>query len=486
MNNIKEALTFDDVLLVPQYSEVLPSEACLKSHLTRNIQLNIPLVSAAMDTVTESKLSISMAQNGGIGIIHKNMSPEMQANQIIEVKQYESGIIKHPLTVSPQTTIHEVIELTQQKNISGVPIVEGKKLVGIVTKRDLRFERKPEDPIKNIMTHQDKLITIKENTSKNEISNLFHKHRIEKLLVVDDDFQLKGLITVKDIQKSLEYPHACIDKYEHLRVGAAIGVSKLDYERTERLVEARVDVLVVDTAHGHSKKVLDIIKWIKQKFPEMDVIGGNIATADAAQALINEGIDGLKVGIGPGSICTTRVVSGVGMPQISAIVEVAKVANNIPVISDGGIRFSGDISKALAAGAHTIMLGSLLAGTDESPGNIELYQGRTYKSYRGMGSIAAMAEKYGSSDRYFQDDQNVDKLIPEGVEGRVPYKGAIVDIITQLVGGLRLAMGYVGAKDLATLHKKAKFVRVTTAGYKEGHTHDVMITKEPANYRQQN
>ncbi len=485
MKIVEEALTFDDVLLVPDYSEVLPREVSLKTQLTREIELNLPLLSAAMDTVTESGLAIALAQEGGIGIIHKNMSPELQAKNVRRVKKYESGVIKEPLTVGPYTSIQEVIELTTEKNISGVPVVEGEELVGIVTSRDLRFEKKPDDPVRNIMTRKENLVTVREDASKDEIRDLLHEHRIEKILVVNDKFQLAGLVTVKDIQKASEFPNACIDSSERLRVGAAVGVGEASMERVEQLVAAGVDVIVVDTAHGHSKGVLDMVKWAKTKFKDTQIIGGNIATGEAALALVDAGADAVKVGIGPGSICTTRVVSGVGMPQISAVKNVAAALKNknVPLISDGGIRYSGDIAKALAAGAHCTMIGGLFAGTEEAPGEVELYQGRSYKSYRGMGSLGAMSQQHGSSDRYFQENDEIEKLVPEGIEGRVPYKGPVAAIIHQLNGGIRAAMGYTGCSSLKELREKAKFIRLTSAGFTESHVHDVTITKEPPNYR---
>ena len=485
MNITEEALTFDDVLLVPDYSEILPRQASLETQLTREIKMNIPLVSAAMDTVTESELAIALAQEGGVGIIHKNMSPELQAKNVRRVKKYESGIIQEPVTVTPYTSIQEVIDLTRQKNISGVPVVDGDDLVGIVTSRDLRFEEKTDDPVKNIMTRKESLVTVQEHATKEEIRTLLHKHRIEKVLVVNNKFQLAGLITVKDMQKASEYPNACLDEAERLRVGAAVGVGEISKSRVEQLVESRVDVIVVDTAHGHSKGVLDMVKWIKTNFKDTEIIGGNIATADAALALVKAGADAVKVGIGPGSICTTRIVSGVGMPQVSAVTNVAKALKNkgIPVISDGGVRYSGDLAKGLAAGANSMMIGGLFAGTEEAPGEVELYQGRSYKTYRGMGSLGAMAEEYGSSDRYFQENDEVEKLIPEGIEGRVPYKGALDAVIHQLCGGIRAALGYTGCTNLEEMRDKAKFVRLTSAGFKESHVHDVAITKEPPNYR---
>ncbi|MAS83561.1 MAG: IMP dehydrogenase [Legionellales bacterium] len=485
MKLTEEALTFDDVLLVPDYSEILPRQASLQTQLTRDIKMNIPLVSAAMDTVTESELAIALAQEGGVGIIHKNMDPELQAKNVRRVKKYESGIIQEPVTVGPYTSIQEVIDLTRQKNISGVPVVDGDELVGIVTSRDLRFEEKPDDPVRNIMTRKESLVTVEEHATKEEVRALLHKHRIEKVLVVNNKFQLAGLITVKDMQKASEYPNACLDDAEQLRVGAAVGVGEIARKRAALLVESNVDVIVVDTAHGHSKGVLDMVKWIKTNFKETQVIGGNIATADAALALVKAGADAVKVGIGPGSICTTRVISGVGMPQISAVTNVAKALKNkgIPVISDGGVRYSGDLAKGLAAGANSMMVGGLFAGTEEAPGEVELYQGRSYKTYRGMGSLGAMAEKYGSSDRYFQENDEVEKLIPEGIEGRVPYKGALEAVVHQLCGGIRAALGYTGCLDLKEMRDKAKFVRLTSAGFKESHVHDVAITKEPPNYR---
>ena len=485
MNITEEALTFDDVLLIPDYSEILPRQALLETQLTREIKMSIPLVSAAMDTVTESILAIALAQVGGIGIIHKNMSPELQAKNVRRVKKYESGVIQEPVTVGPYTSIQEVIDLTRQKNISGVPVVEGDDLVGIVTSRDLRFERKLDDPVRNIMTRKESLITVEKNASKEEVRALLHKHRIEKVLVVNNKFQLAGLITVKDMQKASEFPDACLDDAERLRVGAAVGVGDAARERVEQLVQSGADVIVVDTAHGHSKGVLDMIKWIKTNFKDTQVIGGNIATADAALALVKAGVDAVKVGIGPGSICTTRIVSGVGMPQISAVSNVAKALKNkgVPVISDGGIRYSGDIAKGLAAGAYSMMIGGLFAGTEEAPGDVELYQGRSYKSYRGMGSLGAMAQNHGSSDRYFQENDEVEKLIPEGIEGRVPFKGPLQAVVHQLCGGIRAALGYTGCSNLEELRERAKFVRLTNAGFKESHVHDVAITKEPPNYR---
>ena len=483
MRIIQEALTFDDVLLVPAHSTVLPRDADIKTQLTREIQLNIPLLSAAMDTVTNARLAIAMAQEGGMGIIHKNMSAEMQANEVRKVKKYESGVIKDPITVSPTISIQEVLAITQANNISGVPVVEHEQLLGIVTSRDLRFETHLDAPVSTIMTPKDRLVTAKEGASLDEVQALLHKHRIEKVLVVNDDFALRGMITVKDIQKSSEHPNACKSEQGQLRVGAAVGVGAGTDERVDALIAAGVDVIVVDTAHGHSQAVLETVKWVKDHYPDTQVIGGNIATEDAALALIEHGADCVKVGIGPGSICTTRIVAGVGVPQISAIENVVKAARKtgVPVIADGGVRYSGDIAKAIAAGSNTIMIGSLFAGTKESPGEVELYQGRSYKTYRGMGSIGAMQQ--GSSDRYFQDNESeANKLVPEGVEGRVPYKGTIVAIIQQLLGGLRSSMGYVGCANIDEMHNKTEFVKVSPAGMRESHVHDVSITKEAPNY----
>jgi len=485
MRIVQEGLTFDDVLLIPAHSAVLPKDVELKTALTRTISLNIPLLSAAMDTVTEARAAICLAQEGGIGIIHKNMSPALQAEEVRQVKKFEAGIISNPITVTPDTTIRKVLEITRAQHISGVPVTQGDKLVGIVTSRDLRFETRYDEPVSRIMTPQEKLVTVKEGAGRDEILRLLHEHRIEKILVVDDKFGLKGLITVKDIQKSSEYPRSAKDPKGRLRVGAAVGVGQGTEDRVERLVDADVDVIVVDTAHGHSQGVLDRVRWIKKHYPSMQVIGGNIATADAAKALLDAGADGVKVGIGPGSICTTRMVAGVGVPQLTAIANVAAALKDsgVPLIADGGIRYSGDIAKALAAGAHTIMIGSLLAGTDEAPGQVELYQGRSYKSYRGMGSLGAMGE--GSSDRYFQEGAKSDKLVPEGVEGRVPYKGPMINIIHQLMGGLRSSMGYTGCVDIETMRSKTQFVRITNAGIRESHVHDVMVTKEAPNYQRE-
>jgi IMP dehydrogenase len=485
MRIVQEGLTFDDVLLLPAHSTVLPKDVDLKTSLTRSISLNIPLLSAAMDTVTEARAAICLAQEGGLGIIHKNITPERQADEVRRVKKFEAGIISNPITVTPDTTIRKVLELTRAQHISGVPVTQGDKLVGIVTSRDLRFETRYEEPVSRIMTPQEKLVTVKEGASRDEILKLLHQHRIEKILVVDDKFGLKGLITVKDIQKSTEYPRSAKDRKGRLLAGAAVGVGQGTEERVERLVEAEVDVIIVDTAHGHSQGVLDRVRWIKKHYPDMQVIGGNIATAEAAKALHDAGADGVKVGIGPGSICTTRMVAGVGVPQLTAIANVAEAlkGTNVPVIADGGIRYSGDIAKALAAGAHTIMIGSLLAGTDEAPGQVEIYQGRSYKSYRGMGSLGAMGE--GSSDRYFQEGTKGDKLVPEGVEGRVPYKGPMINIIHQLMGGLRSSMGYTGSINIETMRTKTQFVRITNAGIRESHVHDVMVTKEAPNYQRE-
>jgi IMP dehydrogenase len=485
MRIIHEALTFDDVLLVPAHSTVLPRDVDLKACLTRTVRLNIPLLSAAMDTVTEGRAAICLAQEGGLGIVHKNLRPERQADEVRRVKKYESGIITNPITVTPDTTVREVLDLTRTQRISGVPVTDKGGLVGIVTSRDLRFETRYDEPVSRIMTPKEKLVTVKEGAPRDEIQRLLHEHRIEKILVVDDRFGLKGLITVKDIQKSTEYPNSVKDPKGRLRVGAAIGVGAGTEERVERLVEAEVDVIVVDTAHGHSQGVIDRVRWIKKHYPNMQVIGGNIATAEAARDLQKAGADAVKVGIGPGSICTTRIVAGVGVPQLTAISEVAKAlaGSEVCLIADGGIRFSGDIAKAIAAGAHTVMVGSLLAGTDESPGEVEIYQGRSYKTYRGMGSLGAMGE--GSSDRYFQEGAKRDKLVPEGVEGRVPYKGPMVNVIHQLMGGLRSAMGYTGSPDIEALRSRARFVRITNAGVRESHVHDVMVTKEAPNYQRE-
>ena len=484
MRVIQEALTFDDVLLIPAHSSVLPRDVSLKTQLTRSITLNIPLLSAAMDTVTEARLAITIAQEGGIGIIHKNMNAERQAYEVSMVKKYESGVIKDPFTVSPNATIRDVLELTRAKGISGVPVVDRGELVGIVTSRDLRFETRLDEPVSRAMTPKQKLITVKEGSSKEEAIRLLHEHRIEKVLVVNDQFQLRGMITVKDIQKSRDYPQACKDEQERLRVGAAVGTGAGTEERVEALAAAGVDVIVVDTAHGHSQGVLDRVRWVKSHYPQIQVIGGNIATGEAALALAEAGADAVKVGIGPGSICTTRIVAGVGIPQITAVSNVAEAlkGTGVPLIADGGVRFSGDVAKALAAGAYTVMLGGLFAGTEEAPGEVELYQGRSYKSYRGMGSLGAMSQTQGSSDRYFQESTEAEKLVPEGIEGRVPYKGSLVSILHQLVGGVRSSMGYTGCSTIEEMRNKANFVRVTSAGMRESHVHDVTITKEAPNY----
>jgi IMP dehydrogenase len=484
MRLLQQALTFDDVLLVPAYSNVLPREVSLATQLTRNIQLNIPLLSAAMDTVTEAPLAIALAQEGGLGFIHKNMTAMKQAAHVARVKRFESGVVNDPITIQSHMTVRDVLELNHLHKISGIPVVDNGKIVGIVTNRDLRFETNLDQPIKNIMTPRSKLVTVREGAPKDEVIRLLHQHRLERVLVIDAEDTLKGLITVKDIQKSTDHPLACKDAQGRLRVGAAVGVGEGTEERVAALSEAGVDVIVVDTAHGHSQGVLDRVTWVKKHFPHIEVIGGNIATASAALALVDAGADGVKVGIGPGSICTTRIVAGVGVPQISAIANVAKALekSGVPFIADGGIRFSGDISKALAAGAYSVMLGGMFAGTEEAPGEIELFQGRSYKSYRGMGSIGAMQK--GSSDRYFQDtNSGADKLVPEGIEGRVPYKGSSLAVIHQLMGGLRASMGYVGCATIDEMRNKAEFVQITSAGMRESHVHDVQITKEAPNYR---
>ncbi len=485
MRIVQEALTFDDVLLLPAYSAVLPKEVSLKTQLTRAITLNIPLVSAAMDTVTESQLAIALAQEGGIGIIHKNMPVEKQAQEVRRVKKYESGVINDPIVTAPTTSIREVVALTRAHHISGVPVVDGENLVGIVTSRDLRFEHNMDAPVSAIMTPKERLVTVREGASREEIVTLLHKHRIEKLLMVNDRFQLRGMVTVKDIQKSSDFPIACKDEWGRLRAGAAVGTGGDTDDRVSALVNAGVDVIVVDTAHGHSLNVLNRVRWVKERFPAVQVIGGNIATAAAARDLIEAGADAVKVGIGPGSICTTRIVAGVGVPQISAVANVAEALRDcdVPIIADGGVRYSGDLAKAIAAGAHTVMIGSLFAGTEEAPGEVELYQGRSYKSYRGMGSIGAMTQQHGSSDRYFQEGSAVEKLVPEGIEGRVPYKGSVLAIINQLMGGVRSSMGYVGCQDIAEMRTRPVFTRVTSAGMRESHVHDVSITKEAPNYR---
>jgi IMP dehydrogenase len=484
MRSINRALTFDDVLLVPSHSTVLPRDVSLKTRLTRSIQVNVPLVSAAMDTVTEARLAIALAQEGGIGIVHKNLSPQEQAAEVRKVKRYESGVVRDPITVPPDMKVRDVIALTSQRRISGLPVVEGRKVVGIVTNRDLRFETRFDAPVRDIMTPRDRLVTVREGATLEEAQTLMHKHRLERVLVVDSAFELRGLITVKDILKSSEHPNACKDEQGNLRVGAAVGVGAGTDERVEALVEAGADVLIVDTAHGHAQGVLDRVKWIKTRYPRIQVIGGNIATAAGAKALVDHGADGVKVGIGPGSICTTRVVAGIGVPQITAIQNVhgAIKGTGVGLIADGGVRYSGDIAKALAAGADCVMLGSLFAGTEEAPGEIELYQGRSYKSYRGMGSLGAMQQ--GAADRYFQDPAtHADKLVPEGVEGRVPYKGPVTGVIDQLLGGVRASMGYLGAGSIAEMRERAEFVEITSAGMRESHVHDVQIVKEAPNYR---
>ena len=484
---VDEALTFDDVLLLPAYSEILPKSANLSTRLTRDITLNLPLISAAMDTVTESEMAITMAQLGGMGILHKNMDISKQATQVRRVKKFEAGTVVDPITVHPEMTVGELLRITEDNNISGVPVVERgtEKVVGIVTHRDLRFETNLSQPVSNVMTPKDKLVTVKEGESNENIKKLLHEHRIEKVVVIDDDFNLRGLITVNDFSKAENNPNACKDAHGRLRVGAAVGTGAETEARVSALVEADVDVIIVDTAHGHSKGVIDRVAWIKKTFPHIQVIGGNIATGDAALALRDAGADAVKVGIGHGSICTTRIIAGIGMPQISAIDSVASaLKDSIPLIADGGIRFSGDMAKAIAAGASCIMVGSLLAGTEEAPGEVELFQGRYYKAYRGMGSLGAMSGQNGSSDRYFQDAKDgVEKLVPEGIEGRVPYKGPVSGIVNQLTGGLRSSMGYTGCATIEDMRTKPEFVRVTSAGMKESHVHDVQITKEAPNYR---
>jgi len=489
MHIVQEALTFDDVLLLPAHSTVLPKQAVLQTLVTRDIHLNIPILSAAMDTVTEARLAIAMAQEGGMGIIHKNMSIEEQARQVRSVKKYESGIIHDPVTISPNITIAEVLKITRAHNISGLPVVDNEKLVGIVTRRDLRFETHYDAPVSSIMTPKERLITVQEGAARDEVIHLFHQHRIEKVLVVNDAFQLRGMITVKDIQKATDKPNACKDEHERLRVGAAVGTGDETNERVDALVKAGADIVVVDTAHGHSQGVLDKVRWVKQHYAnDVQVIGGNVATAAGARALMDAGADGVKVGIGPGSICTTRIVAGVGVPQITAISNVAQELKNtgVPFIADGGIRYSGDISKALAAGAYSVMVGGLLAGTDEAPGEVELYQGRSYKTYRGMGSLGAMSQSQGSKDRYFQSETDAEKLVPEGIEGRVPYKGPLLGVLHQLLGGIRSSMGYTGCHSLEEMRSKPEFVRVTSSGMRESHVHDVSITKEAPNYRIEN
>jgi IMP dehydrogenase len=486
MRIVQEALTFDDVLLLPAHSIVLPRDVNLHSQLTREIRLHIPILSAAMDTVTESRLAITLAQEGGIGIVHKNLSFEQQAAQVRAVKKFESGVIKDPITVSPHTSIEDVIALTRANNISGVPVMDGDDLVGIVTSRDRRFETNLSKPVSSVMTPKERLVTVHEGASREEVIALLHKHRIERVLVINDDFKLRGMITVKDIQKSTDFPNACKDEHGRLRVGAAVGTGGDSEARIDALAQADVDVVIVDTAHGHSQGVLDRVRWVKQHYPQLQVIGGNIATAAAARALVDAGADAVKVGIGPGSICTTRIIAGIGVPQISAVANVAEELrkDGIPLIADGGIRYSGDVAKALAAGAWSVMIGSMFAGTEEAPGEVELYQGRSYKAYRGMGSLGAM--KQGSSDRYFQEGGEPDKLVPEGIEGRVPYKGSMIAILHQLMGGVRSSMGYTGCATIEEMRTRPEFIRVTNAGMRESHVHDVSITKEAPNYRTEN
>jgi IMP dehydrogenase len=484
MRVIQKALTFDDVLLLPAHSRVLPREVSLKTRLTRKLQLNLPIVSAAMDTVTEARLAIALAQEGGIGIIHKNLSTAAQAAEVLKVKRFESGVLRDPMTIPPEMKVRDVIALQREHKISGFPVVKNGRVVGIATNRDLRFETVLDQPVKAIMTPQEKLVTVREGATRQEAIELMHRHRLERVLVVDDDFQLRGLITVQDVLKESEHPNACKDAQGKLRVGAAVGVGEGTDERVAALVEAGVDALVVDTAHGHAQGVLDRVKWVKTKYPHVEVIGGNVGTGDGAKALVDHGADGVKVGIGPGSICTTRIVAGVGVPQITAIQNVAAALAQagVPLIADGGVRYSGDVAKAIAAGAHAVMLGSMFAGTEESPGEIELFQGRSYKAYRGMGSLGAMQK--GAADRYFQDsDMNVDKLVPEGVEGRVPYKGSVLRVIEQLAGGLRASMGYTGCPTIDEMRTRTQFVEITSAGMRESHVHDVQITKEAPNYR---
>jgi IMP dehydrogenase len=484
MRVIKKALTFDDVLLLPAHTRVLPREVALKTRLTRALELNIPVVSAAMDTVTEARLAIAIAQEGGIGIVHKNLTPAQQAAEVAKVKRFESGVLRDPMTIAPELPVREAIALQKAHRISGFPVVKAGKVVGIVTNRDLRFETQLDQPVKNVMTPQKRLITVREGASRAEAMALMHKHRLERVLVVDEEWRLRGLVTVKDITKETEHPNASKDAQGKLRVGAAVGVGEGTDERVAALAEAGADVLVVDTAHGHAQGVLERVRWIKQHYPQVQVIGGNVGTAEGARALVEHGADGVKVGIGPGSICTTRIVAGVGVPQITAILDVAEALakTDVPLIADGGIRYSGDAAKALAAGAHAVMMGSMFAGTDESPGEIELYQGRSYKSYRGMGSLGAMQR--GAADRYFQDSEmNVDKLVPEGVEGRVAYKGSVVWVLQQLVGGVRASMGYTGCASVEELRTRARFVEITAAGMRESHVHDVQIVKEAPNYR---
>lgn len=487
MRLLGKALTFDDVLLVPAFSQVLPRDTSLATRLSRNIRLNLPLVSAAMDTVTEARLAIAIAQEGGIGIVHKNLSAQQQAIEVARVKRYESGVVREPFTIAPNATVRDVVELSRQHGVSGFPVLEGKKVVGIVTGRDLRFETRMDVAVREIMTPAEKLITVKEGASLEEAKALMHKHKLERVVVVNDAFELRGLMTVKDITKQTSFPNAARDDHGKLRVGAAVGFGDDTEERVQMLVKAGVDALIVDTAHGHSAGVLERVRWVKQNFPGVDVIGGNIATGAAALALVEAGADGVKVGIGPGSICTTRIVAGVGVPQITAIDNVATAlrGTGVPVIADGGVRFSGDLAKAIAAGADCVMMGGAFAGTEEAPGDLILYQGRSYKSYRGMGSMGAMAK--GSADRYFQDtsanNPNTSKLVPEGIEGQVPYKGSVVQVIFQMAGGLKASMHYCGCATIADMQNKAEFVEITSAGMRESHVHDVQITKEAPNYR---
>ncbi len=485
MRLIQKALTFDDVLLVPAYSAILPRDTNLVTQLTRDITINIPLVSAAMDTVTEGRLAIAMATDGGVGIVHINLKPAEQAKEVAKVKRYESGVLRDPISIGPDMTVRQVIHLSKEHGFSGFPVLQGKTVVGIITNRDLRFEEDLDAPVKAKMTPRERLVTVKEGASLEEAKRLMNKHRLERVLVVNDSFELRGLVTVKDIMKATEHPNACKDSEGKLRVGAAVGVGPDNDERVELLVKAGVDLIVVDTAHGHSQGVLDRVKWVKKHYPQVQVIGGNIATGEAAKALADHGADGVKVGIGPGSICTTRIVAGVGVPQITAVVNVAKAlkGTGIPLIADGGVRYSGDVAKALAAGANSVMMGGMFAGTEEAPGEVFLYQGRSYKSYRGMGSLGAMSD--GAADRYFQEDisaANADKLVPEGIEGQVPYKGSVLSILHQLTGGIRSSMGYCGCKTISELHEKASFVEITSAGVRESHVHDVKITKEAPNY----
>ena len=482
----EEALTFDDVLLLPAHSVVLPKTVALNTQLTRSIALNIPLISSAMDTVTESRLAIAMAQEGGLGVLHKSMSVENQAREVRQVKKYESGVVKDPITISADASIRDLVALMQEYDISGMPVLDSSGLVGIVTSRDVRFEANLDAKVSSIMTAKDRLVTVKEEFALDDVKELLHRHRIEKILVVNDDFELRGLITLKDIRKSEDYPNACKDEQGRLRVAAAVGTGPDSADRIEAIIEAGVDVVIVDTAHGHSQFVLDQVKYIKDNYPSVSVIGGNIATADAARDLVKAGADAVKVGIGPGSICTTRIVTGVGVPQISAVANVVEAVkgSDVCVISDGGIRYSGDIAKVIAAGAHVVMVGSLLAGSEEAPGEVELYQGRSYKAYRGMGSLGAMSHSQGSSDRYFQDvDSGTEKLVPEGIEGRVPYKGSMSAIVHQLMGGLRSSMGYTGSANIEQMRTKTQFVKITASGMSESHVHDVSITKEAPNYR---